>query len=301
VSATTYELGGHTVEVSKPDKVLFDDAGITKADLADHYERVATLMLPHLEGRPLVTLRCPDGTDGGCFMAKRARDHDPDWIGRATLDKREGGTIEHLVIDEPAALIYLAGQACIELHTWLSRVDRPEHPDQIIFDLDPSTDEIEPVIAGGRALRDLLGELGLPAFVKSSGSRGLHVHVPIRRDLDFSEAKDLSRRVARIVVERDPETFTLEHRKAERGDRVFVDILRNDYAQHAVAPYSVRARATAPVAVPLDWDEATASDFDPQRITVSNVARRLAQKDDPWAGFGDDPPSLRPHVEALKR
>lgn len=289
---TTLELDSHTIEVSNEDKLYFPDAGLTKGDLVDYYRRVADTMLPHVEGRPLVMHRFPDGIQGDGFIQKEVSRHFPDWVTTAEL-RKEGGTVTHVVADSAATLTYLAGQACITPHVWLSRVDRPEHPDQLVFDLDPPGGAGGAVVAhAARALRQVLDELELPAYAKSSGSKGLHVHVPLDRSATFDATRPFSKGVGDLVAARHPDRITTAARKAERKGRLFLDTLRNSYAQHAAAPYAVRALPGAPVAVPLDWDEATSSRFDPRRVTVENVFRRLAQKDDPWAGMHRSATSL---------
>lgn len=281
---TTVEVGGRALEVSKPDKVLFPDGGFTKLHLARYHERVAPLMLPHLADRPLVVERFPDGVEEGGFFQKDVPGHYPDWIRTVEVPK-EDGTVTQVVCDDAATLVYLADQACVTLHVFCSLVDRIRHPDQIVFDLDPSTDDLAPIRSGASLLREVFDEHGVTSFVKTSGSRGLHVHVPLDRSDEYEAARALARDVAAIVAERDPDRLTTEQRKDKRGDRVFLDTVRNAYGQHVVAPYSVRARPEAPVAVPLDWDEATSSDFRPRRYTLGNAFRRLSQKQDPWEGF----------------
>ena len=280
---TTLTVDRHEIEVSNPDKVFFPDAGVTKGDLVEYYRKVAEWMLPHLEDRPLVMHRFPDGIGGTDFIQKDVPDYFPDWIDRADLKKADG-TVTHVIASDAATLVYLANQAVLTPHVWLSRVDRSNHPDQLIFDLDPGDDPGTVSQAAGW-LREMLDELGLVPYAKSSGSRGIHVHVPLDRSADFDEVRAFARDLAGLLEEQHPEELTTAARKRDRGGRLFLDTMRNAYAQHAVAPYGVRDRERAPVAVPLDWDEATASSFDPQRVTVRNVFRRLSQKDDPWDGM----------------
>ncbi len=280
------EVDGRHLELSSQGKVLFGDAGVTKGDLIGHYRRVADLMLPHLRDRPLVLHRFPDGLAAGGFYQKAAPAHFPDWISRVTLDRARGGTVTHVVADEAATLVYLANLGCIELHTLLTSASEPRRAVEVILDLDPPTDDPAPVVDAARVVADVLGRLDLASRVKSTGSRGLHVHVALDGPAPVEEAKAVAGALAELVVAQDPGNLTVAHAKADRGDRLYVDWLRNGYGQHAVAPYSVRARPGAPVAVPLDWDEATSARFDPRRITVTNLARRLGQKGDPWAGPG---------------
>ena len=280
---TSVTVGEHEIEISNREKVLFPADGITKGDLVEYYRKVAGWMIPHLEGRPLVMERFPDGIDRPGFFQKAASGYFPGWIERAELAKR-GGTVTHVVCNDAATLVYLANQAMVTPHTWLSRVGRPTHPDQLIFDLDPG-DDATVVPRAAAAVRGILDELGLTGFAKTSGSRGIHVHVPIDGAVPFEEAAAFALDVARVLEHRHPEELSTAFRKAERHGRLFVDTLRNAYAQHAVAPYGVRAKPGAPVAVPLDWDEATSPRFDPQRVTVGNAFRRLSQKQDPWEGM----------------
>lgn len=297
---TGIDVAGRTVEISRPDKVLFPEGGQTKLDLARYHERVAPLMLPHLADRPLVVQRYPDGVGEEGFYQKEVPEHYPDWIRRVELPKQDG-TVTQVVADDAATLVYLADQACITVHVFCSRADRIRAPDQIVFDLDPSTDDLGRIRSGAALVRGVLAEVGVTSFVKTSGSRGLHVHVPLDRSADYDEARALAREVADVAARRDPDRLTTEQRKDERGDRVFLDVLRNAYGQHVVAPYSVRARPDAPVAVPLDWGEATSADFRPRRYTLENVFRRLAQKDDPWDGFARHAVSVAAVRDRLRR
>jgi bifunctional non-homologous end joining protein LigD len=279
------EADGHTVEISNPEKVLFPDVGLTKRDLADYYYRIAETMLPYVEGRPVHMHRFPDGIDGEGFHQKRVPDHFPSWIGRAQVPKRSGGNLTHVVCENAATLVYLADEACITPHVWLSRVDRIEHPDQLIFDLDPPGDDFELVCAAARSIRETLEQLHLPAYVKTTGSRGLHVLTPLDRSADFAAVRSFARGVVEAVAGRDPDRLTTEQRKEKRKGRLFLDALRNGYAQTAVPPYAVRARPGGPVAAPLDWDELSGAGLHSARYTTRNIFRRLARKDDPWRGM----------------
>jgi bifunctional non-homologous end joining protein LigD len=275
------EVDGHEIAISNPDKVLFPDDGITKADLAHYYRRVGPLLVAHSQGRPLALHRFPDGIDRGGFFQKQAGSHFPEWIRTVPLTTREGST-EFVVLEDVATAVYLAGQAMIVAHTLLSRADEPQRPVEVIVDLDPSTPDRGPVRAAAARLRELFVERGYAPRVKTSGSRGLHVVVDV--DLpDFPAARGLAEDVSEVLVAEEPDTFTLAFRKKDRGDRLLLDINRNNYQQHAVAPYSVRALPGAPVAAPLEWDEALAPGWDPQRWTIRNLFRRLGRRDDPWS------------------
>lgn len=303
------EIGGHSIDVSKPDKVLFPDIGLTKRDLVEYYERIGEVMVPHMRERAISMHRFPDGLDGEDFIQKAAPDYFPDWIRRERVVKEEGGSNTQIVVEDTATLVYLANQACITPHLWLSRVDEIRRPDRMIFDLDPSggldpRNDFDIMRRTARRLRDVLEEVELVPFVMTSGSRGLHVIVPLDRSADFDEARAFARTVADLLVRRHPGDLTLEHRKDERGDRIFVDYLRNAYAQTAVAPYAVRARPGAPVATPLAWDELGGKGLEPRRYTTRNIHRRLAQRDDPLAGISRRARSLaepRKRLDVLLR
>jgi bifunctional non-homologous end joining protein LigD len=209
--------------------------------------------------------------------------------------------VTQVVPGDVPTLVYLANQACITPHPWLSRADRLDHPDQLIIDLDPSTTDFTPVRAGAWALRSLFIELGLTPFVKTTGSRGLHVVVPLDRSADFEAARAFARGVAEVLCESDPEVFTLEWRKDNRHGRVYVDIGRNAYAQTAVAPYAVRPLPHAPVAAPVRWEELDDTGFHPRLHTLRSVPARVADAGDPWAGMGRRARSLRDPILRLER
>ena len=276
------ETGGRKVEISHPDKILFPDDGITKLAMAEYYRRISDVALRHYRDRALSMHRYPDGIDDGDFFQKNISDYFPDWIDRATLPK-ENGEVTHVVANEAATLVYLANQACITPHLALSRVDRPRHPDRMIFDLDPSDDDFEKVRKTATHLAKLLEELELTSFVQTTGSRGLHVIVPLDREANFDQVREFSHSVCRSLVEGHPDLMTVEQRKAKRGNRVFLDDLRNAYGQTSVAPYAIRARPGAPIATPLEWGEVGDSDLTPQRYRIDNIFRRLGQREDPWA------------------
>lgn len=275
-------VDGHEIEISHPGKLLFPDDGITKLDLAEYYARVAEIALPHYRGRALSMQRFPDGIAEDGFFQKSIADYFPDWIERATLPKKDG-KVTHVVVDSAATLVYLANQGCITPHLALSRADRPDHPDRMIFDLDPSDDDFDKVRRTARHVRRLLDRLEMTSFVQTTGSRGLHVVVPLDRSADFDAVREFTHALCRRIAAENPDLMTVEQRKDQRGDRVFLDDLRNAYGQTAVAPYAVRALRGAPVATPLGWDEIDRDDLAPRRYRIDNLFRRLARIDDPWA------------------
>jgi bifunctional non-homologous end joining protein LigD len=247
----TVRVGRRTVEVSNPGKVLYPDDNITKGDLVDYYRQVARSMLPHLRGRPVAMERYPDGIGGQRILQKDVPDHFPDWIHRVKVEK-EGGELSQVVCEDAATLAYLANQACITPHAWLSRVDRPDHPDQLIFDLDPAGDDFEEARVAALWLRSLLEELELPSFAKTTGGKGIHVTVPLDGRADFDTVRGFARDAAEELARRHPDRLTTEQRKDKRKGRLYLDAMRNAYAQTAVPPYAVRARPGATVATPLD-------------------------------------------------
>jgi bifunctional non-homologous end joining protein LigD len=271
-----------TVDISSVDKVFFPEAGLTKGDLLDYHARIAETMLQHLRGRPVAVKRYPDGLDGQGFFQKNAGSHYPAWLRREDIPKRDGGSLDHVVVDEPATLVYLADQGTIEFHPWLSLADDLEHPVELILDLDPpDADEVAAVRAAARRVRALLDDLEVPSRIKTSGSAGFHVHLALDGSADWEASSQLARALAEAVCERHPDELTTSQRKQARTGRVFVDWLRNSYGQTSVAAYSVRARPGAPVATPVDWDELGA--VTPRSYGVRNLFRRLGQREDPWA------------------
>ncbi len=285
------------VKITNPDKVLFPRDGITKGQLVDYYRRVADTMLPHVADRPLSLQRFPEGVERQGFFQQEASDHFPDWVRRAKVPRRGGGTVEHPVCDHARTLAYLANLAMVTLHTWTSRVADLERPDRMVFDLDPpQRATLREVRDAARRVRDLLEELGLVPFVQTSGSRGFHVVVPLRPSVGFEEISALAGDAAELLASRDPERFTVERRKAKRGERLFLDTGRNAYAQTAVAAYSVRPKAGAPVATPIDWRELSRTE--PQSYNLGNVPRRLGRKADPWRSMDEQ---ARPYGPARER
>lgn len=284
-------IGGYTIQLSNTDKVLFPADEITKGDLIDYYRKIAGTMLPYLEGRPVTMHRFPDGIGGEGFYQQEISDYFPDWIERARVTK-QGGTVTHVICRDAATLVYLANQACVTPHVWLSRKDRLDQPDLMIFDLDPPAEDFAPVRHAARLLRRFLKELGLEAFVKTTGSKGLHVVVPLDRNAGFDEVRDFAHTVAAALAEKESDALTVEQRKDKRKGRVFLDYLRNSYGQTAVAPYAVRAEPGAPVATPLEWDELGDTNLTSESYNIRNIFRRLSRKEDPWQRIWHRPHSM---------
>jgi bifunctional non-homologous end joining protein LigD len=277
-------VGRRTFEVSNLDKVFFPADGITKGEVIEHYVRVADRMLPHLKDRPIAMERYPDGIEGNRIFHKNVPGHFPEWIQRTHIEK-EGGSLQQVVCTEAATLAYIANQACITPHAFLSRVDRLDDPDQLIFDLDPDRGGFEDARLAALGLRELLDELDLPGFVKTTGGKGIHVTVPLDRRMAFDDVRAFARDVADVLAARDPKRLTTEARKNKRRGRLYLDVMRNAYAQTAVPPYAVRARPGAPVATPLDWSEVEDRTLAPSRFTIVTIGKRLERDGDPWEGL----------------
>jgi bifunctional non-homologous end joining protein LigD len=276
--------GPKVVSISHPDKVLFPAAGLTKRDLARHYETVAPAMLPYVKDRPLAVQAFPKGIEEHGFFMKAVPGYFPDWIDRVTVRKR-GGTVTHVLANHAATLVYLAGQNVVTPHTWLSRADEPDLPDRLIVDFDPSGGGFADVRAAAREAGARLRDAGLATYAMVTGSRGIHVVCPLRRGPSFTDVHRFARALAEEMVRDDPRRLTLEWKKVDRGERIYVDVNRIAYAQHAVAPYGVRARPKAPVAMPIHWEELEDRNLKPDRWTVRNAAARLESEGDPWKGM----------------
>jgi bifunctional non-homologous end joining protein LigD len=281
-----------SVQISSPDKRLFP-CGITKRELAGYYERVGEVMVPHVRDRPLTLHVFPKGITQEGIYIKQAPKHFPEWIKRVTVRKR-GGTVDHAVANRTDTLVYLAGQNVITPHVWLSRADIIEKPDRLIFDFDPEHTRFAEVRAAARELGHVLRDLGLAPHAMTSGSRGIHVTVPLRRTRTFDEVRAFADAIGDRMVAADPKRLTREWSRAKRGDRIYVDTGRNAYAQHAVAPYAVRAKPGAPVAAPLHWEELGDRTLRPHSWTLRTMGERLAGEGDAWAGIAKQAKPLPP-------
>ena len=278
-------VNNHDIDVSHPEKIMFPDAGITKEDMIHYYGSIAPYMLPHIKNRPITMHRFPDGIDAQGFYMKECPDYFPGWIETVKVMKKEGGHNQQVIAQNKETLVYLANQACITPHVWLSTRKHLHKPDKMIFDLDPSTGDAKPVKKAALSLKKIIAGHGLTAFVMTTGSEGLHVVVPIKPLHSFDEVREAAVCLAKEAIEQSPDLLTLEQRKDKRGDKVFLDTLRNAYGQTSVAPYALRPLPGAPVATPLTWEQLERLPFDPKKYTATNVFRRLGQTGDPWEGF----------------
>jgi len=274
------------VKLSHPDKVLFPNDGITKADLADYYASVAEAMLPLVKDRPMNLWRWNTGIAGQRVVQQGIPKGAPDWVARVEVERRRGGNVTHAMINDARTLRWLSNQNCITPHVWQSRADKLDRPDRIVFDLDPSVeDELEQfddVRKGALALGDHLRELGLVPFAMTTGSRGIHVVAPLKRTKDANSVRERAGEIAEEFAA-SHDTLTTFWRKEKRDGRILVDTARNTYAQTVVAPYAVRALPGAPVATPLEWDELKDPELHPRRWTLRDVGARIADRGNPWS------------------
>lgn len=283
-------MQAHEVHVPNPEKALFP--GITKTHLVGYYLKVAPRMLPHAGHRALSLVRHPEGVTEKGFFQKNPSDHFPDWLPTVALPRKSvpDETRTYTMVDDADALVYLAGQATIEFHGWLSRADAPQRPDRMVIDLDPHLADPERAWPGVRAAaRDtlaLLDAIGAPAFLLATGSRGLHVTVPLVPEAGFRACRALADRVARALVRDAPGRYTRSMSKARRGDRLFLDTLRNVYGATAILPWSLRARPHAPIAAPVARSFLDRGDARADRYTFHDVMSLMGRAD-PWAGFED--------------
>lgn len=295
---TTVDIDGRSIRVSHPDKLLFPESGIAKIDLARYYAAVGDALVRHTSERPLTMVRHPDGIGAGGFFQKAAAKYFPDWIPRVAMQTKDGST-RHAVANEAATLVYLAQQNMITPHVGLARRDDLRRPDRFVVDLDPSVDDLAQVKRMALAVADLLRSIDLEPFVQTTGSKGFHVVVALDREATYEAVGRFAGTIGTVLLGEHPDDLTSEFSKAERGDRIYLDLGRNGYAATMVAPYGVRAYEGAPVATPVTWDELRSDDVTPRSFTIADVPERLGASGDPWADLDENPGSLRRAAKAL--
>lgn len=268
--------------ITHPEKILFPDDGITKGEVAAYYEAIAPLMLPHLAGRPLTMERYPNGIGEKGFFHKDVKKGFPEWLERVETPKK-GGTVHYPIVRDLRSLLWIANQNCITPHVWPSRVPALYFPDVCVVDLDPSDDDLPTLRAAALAVRDLLSEVGLTSWIKTSGSKGYHIVVPLDGKADFDQVAHFAHRLGSALVDRDPDHLTQEFAKVDRGGRIYVDTGRNGYSATFAAAYAVRAKAGAPVSAPCTWEEVERGKVGPRTFTLRNITDRVAAIGDPWA------------------
>ena len=287
--------------ITHPEKVLFPDEGITKGELAGYYEAIAPVLLPHIRGRPVTLERYPAGIGRKGFWQKDVSKGFPGWLQRVAVPKKDG-TVHHPLVTDVRSLLWVANQNTITPHVWVSRVPDLYHPDVCVFDLDPSRDDEPGVLrAAALALRDLLEELGLPSWVKTSGSKGFHIVVSLDGAATTGDVAKFAHRVGARLVARDPDRLTQEFSKADRGGRILVDTGRNGYSATFAAAYAVRARPGAPVSAPCTWDEIERGDVAPRTFTLRTMAARVAKVGDLWGDMRKRRRSLTRPMERIRK
>ena len=277
------------VRLSSPDKILWEEQGVTKSELADYYLAVADRILPHIARRPVTLVRCPTGADKKCFYQRHPASGVLPQLKEVAIP---GFDEPYLYIEDEAGLVAAVQMGTLELHPWGVTVERPDRPDRIIFDLDPAEGlGFDSVVAAALDVRDRLEAIGLRSFAKTTGGKGLHVVVPILPDAEWRDAKAFAKGLAEQMSEERPDLYLARISKAEREGRIFIDYLRNDPTSTAVGPYSTRSRPGAPVSLPITWDEVTPG-LDPKAFNLRTVPGLIADKPDPWAEIFDVRQSL---------
>ena len=286
--------------ITHPEKILFPDDGITKGDLAAYYEALAPVILPHLRGRPVTMERYPAGIGEKGFWQKDVSKGFPPWLQRVEVPKKDG-VVHHPVVDDTRSLLWITNQNTITQHVWTSRVPDLAYPDLCVFDLDPSKDDAAEVRAAAIGLRHLLEELALPSWIKTSGSKGFHIVVPIDGKTPMELVARFANAVGTMFVSLAPERLTQEFSKADRDGRIYVDTGRNGYSATFAAPYTVRARRGAPVSAPCTWEEVERGEVDPRTFTLRNMPDRIAKVGDVWADMRRRGRSVKAPLEKLRR
>lgn len=287
------------------DKILFPAEGITKGEMITYYQQIAQNMLPFMADRPVTMQRFVNGINAESFFQKDGS-HFPDWIKKKLVKKQDGRKTKYIICNTTETLTYLANQNCITIHLWLSTIYAMRKPDRLIFDLDPSIEDFTLVIKTALKIKELLATLGLQSFAMTTGSRGIHVVIPIKPIHSYDLVRKFAVEIAKLLIINDPENLTLALTKQKRGNKLFIDTLRNQFGATAVAPYSLRAINSAPVATPVTWNEL--QDLpSAQFYTISTIFDKLKKIPDPWPHFFElqqeltVPSNLLNQINVLKR
>ena len=286
--------------ITHPEKVLFPADGITKGDLAAYYEAIATVMLPHLRARPITMERYPAGIGKQGFWQKDVSKGFPAWLERVDVPKKDG-VVHHPIVTDTRSLLWITNQNTITQHVWTSRAPDLDYPDICVFDLDPSVDDPPTVRAAAIGLRDLLDQLGLPSWVKTSGSKGFHIVVPLDGEMKMGQVERFANGVGKLFVSHAPDHLTQEFSKADRGKRIYVDTGRNGYSATFAVAYTVRAKPGAPVSAPCTWEEVESGAVDPRTFTLRNMPARVAKRGDLWTDMRRRGRSLKRPAEKLRK
>ena len=286
--------------ITHPDKVLFPEDGITKGELAAYYEAMAPVMLPHIQARPVTMERYPSGIGKKGFWQKDVSKGFPDWLERVEVPKKDG-VVHHPLITDTRSLLWVTNQNTITQHVWGSRAPNLYYPDVCVFDLDPSKEDELVLRAAALALRDFLEELGLPSWVKTSGSKGFHIVVSLDGQSKMGDVARFAHAVGTMMVKRDPKHLTQEFSKTDRSGRIYMDTGRNGYSATFAAAYTVRAKPGAPVSAPCTWEEVERGEVGPRTFTLRTMSDRIAKAGDVWRDMRKRGRSLRRAIERLGR
>jgi bifunctional non-homologous end joining protein LigD len=288
------------VVITHPEKVLFPEDGITKGELAAYYEMIAPVMLPHILRRPVTMERFPAGIGKKGFLQKNVANGFPEWLERIEVPKKDG-VVHHPLVTDLKSLLWLANQNSITPHVWTSRAPDVYYPDICVFDLDPSLDDAVMLRDAALAVRGILDELGLPCWVKTSGSKGFHIAVPLDGKTEMGDVERFAHGVGRLLVRRDPGKFTQEFHKVDRGTRILIDTGRNGWSATHASVYAVRAKPGAPVSAPCTWKELESGAVGPRTFTLKNMRERIAAVGDLWSDMRRHRRSLTRAISKLKR
>ena len=290
--------------ITHPEKLLFppdgNNPGITKGELAAYYEAIAPVMVPHIRARPITMERYPAGIGQKGFFHKDVSKGFPEWLERVEVPKKDG-TVHHPIVSDTRSLLWITNQNCITPHVWTSRAPNLYQPDICVFDLDPLKDDPDVLRAAAVGLRDLLQELGLPSWVKTSGVKGFHIVVPLDGKAGFGDVARFAHGVGTILVARDPDHLTQEFSKSDRGGRILVDTGRNGYSATFAAPYAVRAKPGAPVSAPCTWQELERGEVGPRTFSLRTMAGRIASAGDLWSDMPRRRRSLKRAIQQVQR
>jgi len=287
------------VIITHPEKIMFPDDGITKGQLAAYYEMIAPVMLPHILRRPVTMERFPAGIGKKGFIQKDVSTGFPEWLQRVEVPKKDG-VVHHPIVTDTESLLWLANQNSITPHVWTSRAPNVYYPDICVFDLDPSVDDQDMMRAAALAVRALLDEIGLPCWVKTSGSKGYHIVVPLDGKANMGEVENFAYTAAAVLVRRYPKNLTQEFHKADRGTRILIDTGRNGWSATHAAVYSVRSKAGAPVSAPCTWEEVQNGKAAPRTFNIRNMAARIEEVGDLWEDMRRRRRSLQRPIAKLR-
>ncbi len=286
-------VAGRNFKITNLDKIFWPEDGYTKEDLIKYYTEIAPYILPHLNHRPLVFTRFPNGIQGKSFYQKNAPQHLPEWVKTYPWFSSESNrTINFILAEEPATLAWLANQACLEIHPWLSSIDAIDYPDFLVIDLDPSKGSTyQDIKQIAKVVQELLDKLNLRSYLKTSGSQGLHIYVPVFNENTYAEIRSFGQQIAGMVCNVLPDIATIERTVSKRGKKVYIDYMQNVQGKTLSCVYSVRPRPGAPVSTPLKWEEIDA--YIPQDFTIKSIFPRLKQQGDLFKEVLTDKQSLK--------